>query len=154
MVDNTVRRGDEVTTMYAKLQLTPKHWYGWQMLPGYVAERNVPYFSPIWVQDVTPRKTGRRILTVRFINALYAEGVQDFALELRVLKHEINYLVSEILYPDQSMRDRTAIISNIEFDWIRRFCPDLWTARPPSSFSTVEQGSVSHYLKALFRFPD
>lgn len=56
-----------MTTVHARLQLTSKRWFGWQMLPGYVAKGNVPHFSPIWVEDVTPRKTGRRILIVRFI---------------------------------------------------------------------------------------
>jgi len=82
----------------AKLQLTRRHWYSWQMLPGYFGEPRVPYFSPIWVKEVTPRKTGKGILTLGFINTLYAEGVQDFTLDLRILKHEGGYLVSEILY--------------------------------------------------------
>ncbi len=140
-----------MATAHERLQLTPEHWFGWQMLPGYVAEGNVPYFSPIWVNGVIPRKTGRRILVLQFINVLYAEGVQDFSLDLRILKHEQSYLVSEILYQDKPMRYRTAIISHIEFEWIRRFCPELWEARPPSSFSAVEQGSVSRYLTTLFR---
>ena len=80
--------------MHAKLQLMPRHWYGWQMLPGYFG---VPYFSPIWVQEVTPRKTGKGILAVKFINMLYAEGVQDFHVNLRILKHEASYLTAEIL---------------------------------------------------------
>jgi hypothetical protein len=33
--------------VHAKLQLMPRHWYGWQMLPGYFG---VPYFSPIWAE--------------------------------------------------------------------------------------------------------
>jgi hypothetical protein len=154
MIDYTARQEDEVVTVHAELQLMPKHWYGWQMLPGYAGKQYVPYFSPIWMKEVTPRKTGKGILTIEFINALYAEGVQYFTLDLRVLKREASYLVSEIRYEDQDTRYRTAIISRIEFDWIRLFCPDLWTARPPSSFSTVEQGSVSHYLKAIFPIPD
>ena len=80
--------------MHAKLQLMPRYWYGWQMLPGYFG---VPYFSPIWVQEVTPRKTGKGILAVKFINMLYAEGVQDFHVNLRILKHEASYLTAEIL---------------------------------------------------------
>jgi hypothetical protein len=137
--------------MNAKLQLVPKHWYGWQMLPGYVTGDNcLPYFSPIWIQEVTPRKTGKNILAVRFINVLYAEGVQDFFLDLRVLKREASYLVSEILYTGQSTRDRTAIISHIDFDWLRRFYPDLCAAQPPSSFGTAEERTISGYLDALF----
>jgi len=135
-----------VTTVKMKLQLTPGNWYGWQMLPGYFGKPHVPYFSPILVKEVTPRKTGRKIITLGFINTLYAEGVQDFALDLRIMKHETDYLVTELLYGT----DRTAIINRIGFDWLRNFCPGIWGERPPTSFRGIEQESVSHYLNALF----
>jgi hypothetical protein len=149
MIDHACQR-DQVSLVNARLQLRPRQWFGWQMLPGY---GSVPYFSPIWVEEVTPRKTGRRIITVRFIKVLYAEGVENFSLDLRILKHETDYLVSEIIYPDQPVQDRTAIISRIEFDWIKRFCPELWAARPPSSLRPAEQENASHYLSALFPTP-
>ena len=137
-------------TVNAKLQLTPRNWYSWQMLPGYVGEPPVPYFSPIWVEEVSPRKTGRGILGLRFINALYAEGVQNFTLDLRILKHEANYLVSQILYGKEGPADRTAIIGRIGFEWIQHLCPGIWATHPPSSSRGIEQGSVSHYLNAVF----
>lgn len=139
-----------MTTANAKLQLTSGHWYSWQMLPGYFGEPPVPYFSPIWVKDVTPRRTGKGILRIGFINTLYAEGVQGFTLDLRILKHEASYLVSAILDREEGPSDRTAIIGLIGFEWIQHFCPSTWTARPPSSFRGMEQGSVSRYLNALF----
>jgi hypothetical protein len=144
------RLDERVTMVNAKLQLTPRNWYSWQMLPGYFGEPPIPYFSPIWVKEVTPRKTGRGILSLGFINTLYAEGVQDFALDLRVLKHEAGYLVSEILYGKDGPADRTAVIGHIGFDWIQHFCPGIWAERPPSSFCGTEQRSVSHYLDAVF----
>jgi len=58
-----------------KLKLTAWQWYGWQVLPGYSGEQNVPYFSPIWVEVVTPWKTRRSIVTLQFFNVSYAEGV-------------------------------------------------------------------------------
>ena len=94
--DRHCAQEERVTTVNAKLQLTPRHWYSWQMLPGYFGEPLVPYFSPIWVKEVTPRKTGKGILALGFINTLYAEGVQDFTLDLRILKHEASYLLSEM----------------------------------------------------------
>jgi hypothetical protein len=109
----TSRQEEPGTTVNAKLQLTPTHWYGWQMLPGYFGEPRVPYFSPICVKEVKPRRTGKGILALGFINTLYAEGVQDFTLDLRILKHEASYLVSEILYGKDGPSDRTAIISDI-----------------------------------------
>ena len=136
--------------MNTNLKLTPGHWYSWQMFPGYFGDPPVPYFSPIWVKDVTPRKTGKGILGLGFVNTLYAEGVQDFTLDLRILKNEASYLMSEILYGNEGPSDRTAIIGIIGFEWIQHFCPSIWTARPPSSFRGIDQGNVSHYLNALF----
>lgn len=106
-----------------KLELLPQNWYGWQMLPGYLG---TPYFSPIWIEGVTPRKTGKGILGVTFINVFYAAGVQDCDINLRIMKHEEDYLVSEILYGSNEPNDRTAIVSRIDFDWIRLFCPTFW----------------------------
>lgn len=135
--------------MKEKLQLAPGRWYGWQMLPGYGAPP-APYFSPIRVKDVMPRKTGRGILRLGFTTALYAQGVQHFTLDLRILKHEDSYLVSELLYGKDGPSGRSAIISHMGFAWIQRFCPDMWAAHPASSLRGIEQGSVSHYLDALF----
>ena len=43
-----------------------------------------------------PSQTGKGILAVKFINMLYAEGVQDFHVNLRILKHEASYFTAEI----------------------------------------------------------
>jgi len=133
------------------LQLHPDHWYGWQMLPGYQGTRNVPYFSPIFVTGVTPAKSGRSILNLQFFNAFYAEGVQGFALDLRILKHEADYLVAELLYEPDGPNHRTAIVSHIEFEWIRRFCPEFWDSHPPTEFGPMAEGSVTEYLARIYR---
>lgn len=132
-----------------KFMLDTSHWYGWQMVPGYAGERNVPYFSPMYLRAFAPRKTGRRELHVEFLNAQYAEGVQEFSIDLKILKHSQDYLVAEIAYVDVSV-DRVAVISRIEFEWIRRCCPEIWAAQPPASFGSIEQNSVSYYLHAVF----
>jgi len=120
------------------------------MIPGYGGQRNVPYFSPIFVRRITPRKTGRGILELSFMNALYADGVQDMALDLRVLKHSGNYLVAELVYDSDDSLERVGIISHIDFEWLRQFCPDLWTTHPPEALGMPEEGSVSLYLCSLF----
>lgn len=132
-----------------KLKLVPQSWYAWQMIPGYVGERNVPYCSPIWVERVVPRKTGKGVLTLDFMNVFYVEGVQDFSLDLKILKHSANYLIAELLYGSEGP-DRVAVISNIEFVWIERFCPELWRNRPPSSVAGLATTSVSIYLSEVF----
>jgi hypothetical protein len=125
---------------HTRLQLRPRDWYGWQMLPGYTGTGSYePYYSPIQIGSVTPLKTGRRVLKVEFFNRLYAQGVQPFTVELRILKHEPDYLIAE-LYEDH--RDRAAIISRIDFTWIRQHCPHL---TPPEG--EYDDRDVATYLQ-------
>ena len=133
----------------SRLKLVPRTWYGWQMVPGYGSWRNHPYFSPIRVLGVQPHKSGRSILGVRFVNALYANGVKEFNLDLRILKREANYLVAELLYGSEGRRDRTAIISRIEMEWLERFCPELLASSPPRPGSP-EATSPARYLDRVF----
>lgn len=130
-----------------RLKLATDAWYGWQMIPGY-AGRNLPFFSPIRIEEVTPRKTGRSILGVRFRNVLYAAGVQEFTVDLQIIRHQPNYLVAALRGNGQ--HGRTGIISHIEFDWIERFCPHLWSEHPPQHYSGAAQTSVSWYLREVF----
>lgn len=64
-----------------RFTIESNRWYGWQMMPGYGS----PYYSPIDVYNIEPRRNGRSELTLRFFNAFYAEGVQDFEKTLHVL---------------------------------------------------------------------
>lgn len=132
-----------------KFKLIPQFWYAWEMIPGYVEEGNVPYCSPIFIQRVVQKKTGKGILALDFLNVFYAEGVQDFSLELRVLKRSADYLVADLLYGTEGP-DRSAIISHIGFPWIERFCPELWRNHLPSSVGRGAEESVSVYLNMIF----
>lgn len=131
------------------LKINPRSWYAWQMIPGYIGERNVPYSSPIFVEKVVPENSENGILTLNFVNVLYAEGVQDFTLDLKVLKHSSDYLIADLLCGPEGP-DRAVIISHIEFAWIERFCPELWYQHPPSSIGGAATGSVSIYLSEVF----
>ena len=111
------------------------------MLPGYFGERMTPYCSPIYIQRVNPLKTGGGLLRLTFFNALYAEGVQDFQVDLKVLKRATNYLLADLPYDPE----RSAVVGHIEFQWLEQFCPNLISAHPPKSHS-----SVSVYLNELF----
>lgn len=124
-------------------------WYGWQMLPGY-GGRCHPYFTPIYVKAVEPLKKGSGHLRLEFFNAMYAQGVQDFTLNLKILKRCEDYLVADLDYGDGQEMDRTAIVSHIDFEWIKRHCPEIWWNRPHSSFAGAASGSVSLYLSELF----
>ena len=116
-------------------------WGSWQMLPGYFGERMTPYCSPIFVRRVEPLKTGKRILRVDFFNALYAQGVQDFSVDLKVIKRASNYLIAEFI--DDT--DRSAVIGHMEFLWLEEFCPSLCVDNPRGT-----ESSVSNYLDAVF----
>jgi hypothetical protein len=131
----------------SKFLLEPKHWYAWQMVPGYTSDRVLPYFSPIYVWSTRALNTGPRKLALRFLNAQYAEGVQAVELDLRIVIHAQDYLVAEILHNEEA---RTAIVSRVGFDWIRRFCPEVWDAHPPRS---LDEGNVPQYLNAIYSLP-
>ncbi len=76
--------------------------------------------------------------------------MQDFNVNLRILKHEASYLAAEILYGADGPGDRTAIVSSIDLEWIRLFCPGVWAEHPPESFRGTEREDVSRYLSAVF----
>ncbi len=109
--DSPVRVKREMTELVNKFKLIPQCWYAWQMVPGYVGQRNVPYCSPIFVERVIPKKTGKGILTLDFVNVLYAEGVQDFSVDLKILKHSTDYLIADLQYGTEEP-DRAAVIPN------------------------------------------
>ena len=65
---------------------------------------------------------------------------------LKIIKHSADYLITDLLHAP----DRAAIISPIEFAWIKRFCPELWHERPPSSVGEHACAGVSVYLSEIF----
>ncbi len=126
----TVRKGIVPTTDL--LRLTPGRWSAWQMLPGYGSG---PYFSPISIHEVVPLHTGRGVLRLRFLNVMYAEGVQDFTKDLRVLTHTPEYLLAELVEGEQLRR--SAVVSDLTIEWLRRCTPASLTVhrarRTPST---------------------
>ena len=112
------------------------------MLPGY---GSTPYFSPIRIESVTPMKTGRKVLEVHFFNAFYAQGVQDFTVNLRILKHTSEYLIAD-LESDPS-HPRSAVITSISFEWIHQFAPSVWDSSPPPK--STPGLSIDDYLNGL-----
>ncbi|WP_095497304.1 hypothetical protein [Paraferrimonas haliotis] len=133
----------------AQFKIHKNGWFAWQMIPGYIGERSIPYCSPIYITDFKPLKTGKNLMRIDFINVFYAEGAQNFSLDIRVLKRAKNYLVAELYYGSVEPSERTAIISHIEFGWVERFCPKLWYNRPPSS-TNAGTSSIGLYLTEVF----
>ena len=128
-------------------ELTRDHWFAWQMVPGYVGTRCVPYCSPILVHKIEPLKTGKRMLRLDFFNAFYAEGVQGFSKKIKILKRTADWMFVDFVDDE----DRGALISHIEFGWIEKFCPTLWHNYPPATYGGAAEGSVSIYLHQVFK---
>jgi hypothetical protein len=129
-----------------RLYLARDRWYGWQLLPGYT-DRYDPYFSPIRVFHIEPLKTGHGILRLGFWNALYAEGVQDFQIDLKIRVHHPSYLVADLCYHSNHFADRSAIISAMSTSWLDRFCPFLVQGRRAD---TGDESDIELYLDRLF----
>jgi len=119
------------------------------MLPGYLGEGYLPYFSPILIQRVNPQKTGKRILRLDFWNVFYLNGLKGFGMDIQILKHTEGYLVADLLYPGDT-NDRCAIISHIEFGWLEQHCPTLWRRYPPETMSGLAQTCANEYLNAVY----
>lgn len=135
--------------MTGKFNIFAPGWFGWQMNPGYIGDRFVPYFSPIHVTRVAPLKTGKGLLEIDFWNVCYAEGVQNFdEMRLKILLRAENYLIGQLLGHGSEVR--SAIISHIEFTWLDRFCPHIVKTSPPSAMNAAYSGSVSLYLDRIF----
>lgn len=137
--------------MSALFTLAPSCWYGWQMVPGYGGTRCVPHFSPIYITRVAPQKSGKSVIRIGFVNVLYAQGVQDFEVDIRVTTRSANFLMGVLVEDHPPETARGAVISHIEFEWLRRFCPSVFEHRSPESCSPAAHGSVSFYLDEVFR---
>lgn len=124
-----------------RLILESQHWYGWQMMPGYLEDYR-PYYSPILVHEVIPQKTGKGILKLSFFNGMYAQGAQDFELNLRVLKHHSEFMLVDLL--DKS--GRAAVISSMNFDWLSHACPHML-----ENYPTTNGEKIFDYLSRVFR---
>ena len=133
------------------LRIEAHCWYAWQMLPGYMEECSQPYYSPIYVTRVVPRKTGQSILSLEFFNVLYLDGAQDFNLNMQLLRRYRRYLVADLLEADEALQ-RVAVISQIEFGWLNQHCRHIVEQYPPAMFDRAARKNASAYLDAAFPY--
>lgn len=92
-----------------KFVLERGRWYGWSMYPGY---SDMPYYSPIRVDAVAP--LGNGLIEIAFLNAGYAEGVQQMKKKFRVHRRGERHLVLDELH----VPERTVIIEPLTTEWI------------------------------------
>ena len=103
------------------MKLRPGRWYGWQMLPGYV---DSPYFSPIRTETVKLVSSAPPTIDLRFLNALYAQGVQIFEKRLEVICSAKTYLMAREVGSDLG---RAVVIVEMSFGWLEACCPHVAT---------------------------
>lgn len=132
-----------------RFTIRPNEWFAWQMFPGYAG---LPYTSPIYVRGFQPLKTGDGLFRLQFINVFYAKGVKDMDMELRVLSRQHDFLLAALIDDPGQNPDRFVVISEIGFEWIERFCPQLWSTNPPAEELRKQPDGVASYLDGAF-FP-
>jgi hypothetical protein len=93
-------------------------------------------------------KTGQGLLELEFFHALYAVGVQDFNIRIKVLQRAENFMAGRII--DTENGERLAVISHIGFEWLEKFCPELMRTFPPDSPCNRWGDCVSAYLDSIF----
>ena len=135
----------------ALLTLVTERWYAWEMLPGYTSDSDFdPYASPIYVKRVVPLKTGKGLLQLAFLNAAYAEGVQDFELTIRILKRAPSYLLASL---DSGAQDspRSAIIGSMSFAWLQSHLTHWFEMQTPSDMPEPYRSDPQYYLNRRLR---
>ncbi len=69
---------------------------------------------------------------------------------MRVLKRAKNYLVGEIAEDHGISPARCAIISSIEAEWLRRFCPELVARHAQLTNLDLNSESLAQLLNEAF----
>ncbi len=80
------------------------------------------HYSPIWVEEVCPLKTGKSLLLVKFFHAAYTQGVQDKGYTVQVLKRTAAYMLAFRVFPGD--KETTSVIfQKISLEWLEEHFP-------------------------------
>lgn len=83
------------------------------------------HFSPIYLFDVHPLKTGRGILQIDFYHAMYPEGVRHKVYDLKVFKRTSFMLMAERVDISDS-EPPILLLHEITKKWLISRFPDRW----------------------------
>ncbi|MEC9482085.1 MAG: hypothetical protein UMU75_02015 [Halomonas sp.] len=131
-------------------RIQPRHWYAWQMTPGYLSNSQ-SYYSPIYVTQVTTPSSRRNEVHLDFLNVLYLDGPQDFHLDGQVIHRNSTFLVMELWHACASLQ-RIAIVSHIGFGWLNQHCRHLVDRNPPALFGRAAEKHAGTYLDRAFPY--
>ncbi len=71
-------------------------------------------------------------------------------MDLLILHRASQYLIAGLMYGCDTPGERCAVVSEIEFEWIRRFCPWIWERRSLSGDDRRAHEDVQRYLGTIF----
>lgn len=140
--------------MSEKFSVAPRRWYAWQTTPGDDEAAGLRPCTPFFITGVMPLKTGKGVLRLSGIAALYPTAARHLRVDLRVALHQPDHLVGTFV--DASGRVQTAIVREVDFRWLTLYCPEFWYRFPPSRFVLHEMGfstkvdDAQTYLRAAF----
>ncbi len=112
------------------------HWYALEMVNQFSDTSGS--HTPIFVEKIIPRKTGKGLLGMRFFSP-QGERVHEW----RVLQRTPNYLLAA------NGEDNAVVVRPISFEWLEHHCPELITANPLPPH-THQQIEVQFYLDRIF----
>jgi len=96
-------------------------WYAMEYLHGDDPDAVFEHFSPIYVFDVVPKKSGRGYLDLDFWHLNYPLGVNRKVYSLRTLHRAVSCLVSTRADQDGPAWARpTVIIKHMSEGWLQR----------------------------------
>jgi hypothetical protein len=97
---------------------------------------------------VTPLKSGKGVLRLSFIAALYPAASRRRTVDLRVAIRRPDHLVGTFLDADRQVR--TAVVREVDLPWLALYCPEFRHRFPPEyfvlhgiGFSTKGRGRLS-----------
>ena len=106
--------------MADRFTLRHRKWYAMEYLAD-SGQSLFELYSPIYVFDIQPMKSGSGRLEIEFWHLNYSAGAQRKRYRLAVLKRANNYLVAERI--DASGPVPTIVLKNVSIAWYRKHFP-------------------------------
>jgi hypothetical protein len=79
--------------------------------------------SPVFVEEVVPLKTGKRLLKLKFVQAIHPIASSRREVTLQVLFRTEDRLVGELKYLEGM--SRTIVLTVVDVDWLHQHCADF-----------------------------
>ena len=101
--------------------MLPKRWYAVELIGDDMPLSPDGGFarSPIRVDSVTPRKSGKRLFELAFYHANYPEGVRDKVYSLETIERGERFILAKSTEHDPV---RMLLIHELTHEWLRTYC--------------------------------